>query len=242
MPRSRQGARTCTACGLTQTVRADGICQKCTTAANPDAIRGRTCGVCGKSTVSKVGTHPECRVFKMEEDVDVHDLSLALPDGNWRFDPFRRVQIFVPDNPEDMEPPTDEVTIKREAQELAPEFEEFAATALRHPCDHCGVDVGTHCITSQGGRYARGSHRVRNVAVVAAMRATGRPVERKYLTGRDNPLPEIRGRQFTDDECRDGHARYRQGDRDPVTVAQQREYDRVLTFARRERKLREVAA
>jgi hypothetical protein len=169
---------------------------------------------------------------------EAHDLNLALPDGNWRFDPFRRVQIYVPDDPEAMDPPTDEVAIKREANELAEAFETMEDATLRHPCGHCGVPIGKHCITSQGSRYAKGSHRTRCVAVVVAMEAKGRPVERKYQTGRNVPLPVIAGRQFSDDDCRDGHARYRQGERDPVTVAQQREYDRVLTVARRDRRRR----
>lgn len=61
------------------------------------------------------------------------------------------------------------------------------------------------------------------------------PVEAKGES-RKAPMPQVDTvRQFSDDECRDGKARYEQGDRTPITVAQNREYRRVMQAARRKR-------
>lgn len=63
--------------------------------------------------------------------------------------------------------------------------------------------------------------------------ANPHPVEVKAMA-REKPLPKTNTlRQFTDDECRDGRARYVQGDRSPLTLAQSREYGRVMKAARR---------
>lgn len=67
----------------------------------------------------------------------------------------------------------------------------------------------------------------------SAMKA--HPVEAK-AESRKVPMPEAGTlRQFSDDECRDGKARYEQGDRTPLAVAQNREYRRVMQAARRKR-------
>lgn len=64
----------------------------------------------------------------------------------------------------------------------------------------------------------------------------GVPVKPAEVKAADRamPLPKTNTlRQFTDDECRDGRARYAQGDRSPTTLAQSREYGRVMKAARR---------
>lgn len=67
-------------------------------------------------------------------------------------------------------------------------------------------------------------------------RSTSKPHPVEGKAGiRKRPLPTTGTlRQFTDDECRDGRARYVQGDRSPITLAQSREYGRVMKAARRQ--------
>jgi hypothetical protein len=61
-----------------------------------------------------------------------------------------------------------------------------------------------------------------------------RPIEVKPRA-RSKPLPNVGVlREFTDDECRDGRARYVQGDRSLETLARNREYGRVTKAARRQ--------
>lgn len=47
--------------------------------------------MCGETTTSKKGTHPSCRLAPS----DPRDV-VSLEHGDWRFDPFRRVQVWVP--------------------------------------------------------------------------------------------------------------------------------------------------
>jgi hypothetical protein len=87
-------------------------------------------------------------------------------------------------------------------------------------------------------RYHSGQcrKRVAYLALKARAPKPGRPVEAK-AKDRQQPLPKTNTlRQFTDDECRDGRARWAQGDRSPETVARNREYGRVMTAARRQRR------
>jgi hypothetical protein len=81
----------CTVCGDKRTKQPSGICQACERAENPPERRWRPCLVCGETTTSKKGTHPECRLAEPDPTTFI-----ALPDGDWRFDPFRRVQVWVP--------------------------------------------------------------------------------------------------------------------------------------------------
>lgn len=58
----------------------------------------------------------------------------------------------------------------------------------------------------------------------AARRRIDAELHRLEANGAGRPrLPE----QFTEEQRRDGHARYRAGDRNPQTVAAEREYQRV---------------
>ncbi|HKY59257.1 MAG TPA: hypothetical protein VJL80_14565 [Aeromicrobium sp.] len=79
----------CIKCGDKRTELPGGICQACVRAENPPERRWRPCEVCGETTTSKKGTHPACR---LAEDPGA---PVGLPDGDWRFDPFRRVQVYV---------------------------------------------------------------------------------------------------------------------------------------------------
>ena len=79
----------CITCGDKKTERPGGICQACERAENPPERRWGPCDVCGETTTSKKGTHPACRL------ADDAGTPIPLPDGDWRFDPFRRVQVYV---------------------------------------------------------------------------------------------------------------------------------------------------
>lgn len=85
---------------------------------------------------------------------------------------------------------------------------------------------------------ARGVRRLVKGPPAPTRRPPLRPVEAK-TTIRARPMPRVDfPRRFTDDECRDGRARYVQGDRSPLTLAQNREYGRVMQVARRRNKTR----
>lgn len=91
----------CSECGDKRTKRPDGVCLDCHRAENPPERRWGPCGVCGETTTSKYGTHPACRLAEPSAD----DADTGLPNGDWRFDPFRRVQIWVPAPPPPPPPP-----------------------------------------------------------------------------------------------------------------------------------------
>lgn len=91
MPRVRPGQRPCTKCGVTPTVRPNGICRPCASDASKAKRVERPCTICGEATTSKYGAHQKCRMFEAEPEPDD-----GLGEGDWRFDPFRRVQIWVP--------------------------------------------------------------------------------------------------------------------------------------------------
>ena len=95
----------CITCGDKRTELPGGVCQACRRTENPPERYWRPCLVCGETTTSKHGTHPACRladpVAAGEDD--------ALPAGDWRFDPFRRIQVYVvkPEpEPEEIDPDT----------------------------------------------------------------------------------------------------------------------------------------
>lgn len=91
----------CIKCGDKRTQLPDGICRACVHAESPNYRRWRPCAVCGETTTSKKGTHPACRLAKPAANED----DTALPEGDWRFDPFRRVQVWVPKPPPPPAPP-----------------------------------------------------------------------------------------------------------------------------------------
>lgn len=81
----------CTKCGDKRTERPSGICLPCERVDRPPERRWRACDICGETTTSKSGTHPACRLAESDPNAD----DIALPAGDWRFDPFRRVQVYV---------------------------------------------------------------------------------------------------------------------------------------------------
>lgn len=80
----------CIKCGDKRTERPGGICLDCERAENPPERRWGPCTICGETATSKKGTHPACRRTVIDY------ASEGLPEGDWRFDPFRRVRIWVP--------------------------------------------------------------------------------------------------------------------------------------------------
>lgn len=204
-----------------------GVCQDCHAPAYPTKVRCRKCGgatqrkegicrpctrsqercaTCGVVPTTK-GECASCEAAK-KDDESPRDLG----NGYWR---QRRggAKEWVP-------------LLPIKAGETPPEL-----LLPKRTCPGCDtVFRPSHGLQRYCGRQCR--NRVDYLRRLARSPAT---VEAKPASRRE-PLPATRTlRQFTDDECRDGRARYEQGDRSPDTVARNREYRRVVQAARRQR-------
>lgn len=106
--RNRANARPCTECALSMTTRADGICQACIREARAKERREAATSKPDVPTCIECGIEPTTRpdgrcygcMLAIKDDTGTRGIEESRYDlddlGVWRFDPVRRVRVWVP--------------------------------------------------------------------------------------------------------------------------------------------------
>lgn len=168
MTRRRPSAKPCIRCEVANTVRPSGICLSCSAKENAARV---ACTECGKPTFRKDAAQCwDCYTYAtvIAPALAGTDPSLGLGEGDWRYDPFRRAQVWVPRFP--IKPGKGAGPTPPPSNKTGPKVPLVTHEQARtQPCRHCRAQPGQPCRQSNGAVYSKGTHRVRRAAAEAVL-------------------------------------------------------------------------